>query len=170
MKKIYKQKAVAFTGVSNSGKTTTIVKLANILQDKNNKVVIIKHDPKDKAVFDKEGKDSFKFSQTKADVVITSPLRTTIFKNSHSTIDEIISAVTPFDYLLVEGLKTVDLPRICICRQKIDKNYFEVSDTLCIDDTIDKTLLPKDINILDLNDTDEILSWIDINAKEVRYV
>lgn len=57
MKKII----VAFTGPSNSGKTTLIVKLSEILQSQKYKVCIIKNDPKDKAIFDKEGKDSYKF-------------------------------------------------------------------------------------------------------------
>ena len=64
---------------SNSGKTTTIIKVANILQDSGYKVAIVKHDPKDKARFDKEGKDSYKFSQTGAEVVVTSPNKTTYF-------------------------------------------------------------------------------------------
>ena len=56
-----KRLVVAFSGPSNSGKTTAIVKVASILQDSDFKVCIIKHDPKDKAMFDREGKDSFKF-------------------------------------------------------------------------------------------------------------
>ena len=51
MKKI----VVAFTGPSGSGKTTLIVELSKLLQQDGNKVCIIKHDPKDKAIFDKEG-------------------------------------------------------------------------------------------------------------------
>ena len=76
MKKI----AVAFTGPSNSGKTTLIVKLSTLLHSQGYKVCIIKHDPHDKAVFDKEGKDSYKFSQTGANVAVVSPTRTTILK------------------------------------------------------------------------------------------
>ena len=51
----------AFSGQSNIGKTTAIVKVASILNDQGFKVCIIKHDPKDKAMFDTPGKDSFKF-------------------------------------------------------------------------------------------------------------
>ena len=48
---------MAFSGPSNSGKTTAIVKVASILQDSDFKVCIIKHDPKkDKAMFDREEK------------------------------------------------------------------------------------------------------------------
>ena len=59
-----KRLAVAFTGPSNSGKTTIILKVARKLIHEHAKdVAIIKHDPKDKARFDVEGKDSYKFSQ-----------------------------------------------------------------------------------------------------------
>ena len=110
MKKI----VVAFTGQSNSGKTTLVVKLSEKLQEKGFKVCIIKHDPADKATFDKEGKDSHKFFSTGADVAVVSPTRTTMFKQETSSIDEIARMFGEFDYLLVEGLKTLPLPRICV--------------------------------------------------------
>jgi molybdopterin-guanine dinucleotide biosynthesis protein B len=162
-----KRLAIAFTGPSNSGKTTLIVKVSNILQDKGYKVAIVKHDPKDKARFDKEGKDSFKFSQTGADVAVVSPNKTTLFKQSTSSIDQIIDIFGDFDYLLVEGLKTLPLPRICISRNNLDERYFDVSDTLAIDDTIDKNTIPKNMEYLDLNNPELIVNWIEKNAKRV---
>ncbi|MCH9740079.1 MAG: molybdopterin-guanine dinucleotide biosynthesis protein MobB, partial [Epsilonproteobacteria bacterium] len=65
-----KRFAVAFTGPSGSGKTTLVEKVAQELI-KTREVAIIKNDPKDKAIFDIEGKDSYKFSQTGAEVVVT---------------------------------------------------------------------------------------------------
>ena len=162
-----KRLVVAFLGPSNSGKTTAIVKVASILQDSNFKVCIIKHDPKDKAMFDREGKDSFKFSQTGADVAVVSPNKTTIFKKDSSSIDELIDIFKDFDYLLVEGLKTLELPRISIFRDRLDESYFDVSNALAIDETIDKKLIPKSLDILDLNNPQELVNWIDKNAKRV---
>ena len=75
-----KRLAVAFTGPSNSGKTTLILKIARkLIHEYSKEVAIIKHDPKDKARFDVEGKDSYKFSDTGAEVIVTSPTRTTYF-------------------------------------------------------------------------------------------
>jgi molybdopterin-guanine dinucleotide biosynthesis protein B len=161
------RKVVAFTGYSSSGKTTLIIKIANILQDSGYKVCIIKHDPKDKAVFDKDGKDSFKFSQTGANVAVVSPNKTTIFKKQTSSIDKLIEIFDDFDFLLVEGLKTLSLPRICVCRNKIDKDYFEVSDTLACDDSVDKRTIPDGMEILNLNNPEEIIRWIKLNGKKV---
>ncbi len=163
----YKRLAVAFTGPSNSGKTTLIVKISNILQENNFKVCIIKHDPKDKARFDKEGKDSYKFSQTGANVAVVSPNKTTYFKKSTSSIDDMINMFDEFDYLLVEGLKTLPLPRICVSRNSLDDRYFEVSDTLAIDNSIDKNSIPKGMEVLDLNNPEMIIKWIEKNSKKV---
>ena len=162
-----KRLVVAFSGPSNSGKTTAIVKVANILQDNGFKVCVVKHDPKDKAVFDTPGKDSYKFSQTGADVAVVSPNKTTLFKKSTTTIEDLIDLFKDFDYLLVEGLKTLELPRISIFRNRLDESYFEVTNAIACDETINKNDIPKNIEILDLNNPDEIINWIDKNAKRV---
>ena len=160
--------AVAFTGPSNSGKTTLVQKVASALI-KERKVAIIKNDPKDKANFDVEGKDSWKFFQTGAEVVVTSPTRTTYFSHREKRLDEIVSMVSDFDILLVEGLKTLPLPRIAIFRNEIDESYFEYSEAIATDDSVDlaKYAIPPHIDILDLNDLAAILAWIDKHAKAI---
>jgi molybdopterin-guanine dinucleotide biosynthesis adapter protein len=162
MKKI----AVAFTGKSNSGKTTLIINIANMLKSQNFKVCIVKHDPQDKAIFDKEGKDSDKFTKTNSDVIVVSPTRTTMFKNKTSSIDEIVELFGEFDYLLVEGLKTIPLPRIAVCRDEIDDMYFEMSDAIAINSSIDELSLPIGCFKLELDNVSEIIKWIDENGKK----
>ncbi len=161
-----KKVAVAFTGPSNSGKTTLIVKIADILI-KSYKVVIIKNDPKDKAIFDTKGKDSYKFFQTQAETVILSPTRTTFFSHKQRDLKEVIQMVGDFDILLFEGQKHIDLPRIAIFRDKIDESYFKYSNAIAIDQSINLNLhdIPKEIDILDLNDPQMIIKWIEKNAK-----
>jgi len=160
--------AVAFTGGSGNGKTTLIEKIAKELI-KTKKVSIIKNDPKDKAIFDVEGKDSYKFSQTGAEVVVTSPTRTTYFSQREKSLDEIVNMISDFDILLVEGLKTLPLPRIAIFRNEIDKSYFNCSEAIAIDDSInlDDYDIPSSIDILDLNNIQMIIEWIWKNAKEI---
>lgn len=157
MKKII----VAFTGPSNSGKTTLIVKLSEILQSQKYKVCIIKHDPKDKAIFDKEGKDSYKFSQTGANVAIVSPNRTTIFKQNETKIDEVIQMLGDFDYLFIEGLKSLDFRRIGVFRNSIEKDYLNFINALAIDESINKEEIPQNLICLDLNNPQNIINWID---------
>ena len=165
-----KRLAVAFTGPSNSGKTTLILKVARkLINEYGKEVAIIKHDPGDKARFDVEGKDSYKFSDTGAEVIVTSPRRTTYFSKRNKDIDEMIRLFDKFDILLVEGLKNLPLPRISIFRGSLDKDYFQYMDALAIDDSIDLDSyeLPQNVDILNLNDPQDVISWILKNAKEV---
>lgn len=160
--------AIAFTGPSNSGKTTTILSVTEILQKKGYKVAIVKHDPSDKAVFDTHGKDSWKFAQTGAEVVVLSPTRTTFFSQKSKNIDEIAKMIKDFDILIVEGLKTLDLPRIAIFRNEIDESYFKVSNAISIKQNKNKDKIPPNLDILDINNAEEIADWILKNAKKLE--
>lgn len=165
-----KRLAVAFTGPSNSGKTTIILKVARkLIHEYGKEVAIIKHDPKDKARFDVEGKDSYKFADTGAEVIVTSPKRTTYFSQKNNDLNEMIRLFDTFDILLVEGLKNLPLPRIAIFRNSLDSEYFSYMDALAIDESVstDDYALPNGVDVLDLNNPDEIISWILKNAKEV---
>ncbi len=159
-------KAIAFTGPSNSGKTTLIETIAKKLIS-THKIAIIKNDPKDKAKFDIEGKDSYKFFQTGAEVAVVSPTRTTYFSHRAKALEEVIQMMKPFDLLMVEGLKTFPLPRIAVFRDRLDPSYFPYIKAIATNGNIDLAQVPKGIDILDLNDTDSIIKWIFQNAKEV---
>lgn len=166
-----KRLAVAFTGPSNSGKTTLILKVARkLIHEYHLEVAIIKNDPKDKAQFDVPGKDSYKFSDTGAEVIVTSPTRTTLFSQRHQELDELVGLLGKFDVLLVEGLKTLPLPRISIFRNSIDTDYFPYMNALAIDETIQLSDydLPTNVDVLDLNNADQVIEWILNNAKVLK--
>ena len=165
-----KRLAVAFTGPSNSGKTTLILKVARkLIHEQNLKVAIIKHDPKDKARFDVEGKDSYKFSDTGAEVIVTSANRTTYFSKRQSELKDMIRLFDDFDVLLVEGLKNLPLPRISIFRDTIEEDYIPYMNALATDNSLilKEYDIPQNIDILDLNNTDQVITWIFKNAKKV---
>lgn len=165
-----KRLAVAFTGPSNSGKTTLILKVARkLIHEHGKEVAIIKHDPKDKARFDVEGKDSYKFADTGAEVIVTSPTRTTYFSQKNKDLAEMIRLFDSFDILLVEGLKNLPLPRISIFRNSLDSDYFPYMNALAIDDSVNigDYKIPNGVDILDINNSDAVISWILKNAKEV---
>ncbi len=162
--------AVAFTGPSNSGKTTLILKVARkLIHEHRMQVAIIKNDPKDKAHFDVPGKDSYKFSDTGAEVIVTSPTRTTYFSQRHHDLDEMVALFGDFDILLVEGLKELPLPRISIFRERIDEDYFPYMNALATDESIDcsKYAIPEHVALLNLNDEANVITWILNHAKEV---
>lgn len=164
-----KNLAVAFTGPSNSGKTTLIVKISEIL-GKNNRVCIIKNDPSDKARFDTEGKDSWKFSQTGAEVIVASPQKTTLLCTTPKSFQQMYAMFDQFDYLLVEGLKEIELPRIAIFKEKIDENFFPYIKAVALHPHLreQKHTIPKELEIFDVNDVEAILDWIDKNSIKVR--
>ncbi len=116
-------KIVAFTGNSNSGKTTLIEKLSLHLKTQNKRVGIIKHDPKDKAMFDVEGKDSARFYQTGADVAILGATQSTLRFHKALSIKSLVGQFVDYDYLFVEGLKTLPFPRICVARDSFDTRF-----------------------------------------------
>lgn len=161
--------AIAFSGPSNSGKTTTILKVVEELK-KSYKIAIIKHDPADKASFDREGKDSYRFYESGAEVVVASSTKTTYFSHESMDLGQIITMLNPFDILLVEGLKTLPLPRISIFRSSIDESYFPYSKAIAIDESIDtkRYNIPKHIEILDLNDIKAMATWIIKHAKKIK--
>ncbi|MCI6987983.1 MAG: molybdopterin-guanine dinucleotide biosynthesis protein B [Campylobacter sp.] len=158
-----KRLAVAFSGPSNTGKTTLILKVAKKFINDGLKVVILKHDPGDKAKFDVEGKDSFKFSSIGADVVVASPTRTTYFSKTPKSLDEIAQMLGEFDLLIVEGLKTLNLPRISLFRDEIDESYFKYSDAIATNSLKCDKFSPN----LDINNEDQIYEWIKQNAKRL---
>ena len=158
-------KAIAFTGPSGSGKTTLIEKIAQTLVP-SRRIAIVKHDPKDKAVFDRPGKASERFYRTGAEVAVVSSTRTTLFSHQSHEIVQIAEMFGPFDLLMVEGLKTLPLPRLAIFRGEIDRTYLPVVEAIAVDETVRLAsyVLPEHIAILDLNDIDSIIDWIDSHA------
>ncbi len=162
-------KAIAFTGPSGSGKTTLIEKIARLLVTTRS-VAIIKHDPSDKAKFDQPGKDSDRFFKTGAEVAIVSPTRTTLFSHRPRSVEAISEMFGPFDLLMVEGLKTLPLPRIAVFRGAIDPDYLPVVEAVAVDGSVDLEAdsLPHHIAVLDLNDPESIIEWIDAHAVQLK--
>ncbi len=155
------KKIIAFSGPSNSGKTTLITKLAQIFIKQGLKIIIIKHDPSDKAQFDFNGKDSFKFFQSGAEVMVLSPKRTTFFSHYSKGILESLKMAGGFDLCLVEGLKSLDLPRISVFCKEVDESYFAFSNAVASYENITHETL----ECLDLNDLESICAYILKNAK-----
>ncbi len=157
------RKIMAFSGPSNSGKTTLITKIARRFIEEGLKIIIIKHDPSDKAQFDFNGKDSFKFFQSGAEVMVLSPTRTTFFSHQARNILESLKMVGEFDLCLIEGLKSLDLPRISVFCKEVDESYFAFSNAVASYEKIEH----ENLKWLDLNDLKAICTYILNNAKNL---
>lgn len=154
-------KIISFSGISNSGKTTLIEGLCKILIP-DFRVGVIKHDPKNKIIFDTNGKDSYKFFEGGADVAIVSPSQTTIRFHKSLPNDEILNVVNrdePLDYLFIEGFKTMPYKKICVVRDGFVEEDIHNADAIATIDNLKINFSNK--LILDLNNHNEILNWID---------
>jgi molybdopterin-guanine dinucleotide biosynthesis protein B len=168
-----------------------ISKVAKELISRGFRVAITKHDPGDKAKFDYEGKDSYIYSSIGADVAVVSPNRTTLFLrnglfggneriglDSHKTKSEkfepnlenfesemanLVNHFGEFDYLIIEGLKSIRLPRITVFRDEIIEDFIPFSNAFVTNIAEFST----DGDKFGLDDIDKIINWIDKNAKKV---
>lgn len=105
-------KTVIITGAHNSGKTTFIEKVVNLLSSRGYNVAYIKHDPKGKAITDREGKDSWRvYTAGAKQVLVASPEKLSLFINQKDynlqKLVEILKLNNP-DIIIVEGFKYVD--------------------------------------------------------------
>ena len=85
----------------------------------------------------------------------------------YKNLNDIIGMVNDFDILLVEGLKTLPLPRIGIFREQFNEDYLYAIEAIASDDTINDNTLPQNLDKLNLNDPHQIIEWIMKNAKKV---
>lgn len=164
--------AVAFTGESNSGKTTLIEKLVRLIKSQNPKakICVIKHDPKDKAQIDNNlKKDSAKFFHAGADVAILGTNSTTLRFQNALNLESVIYKFGECDYLFVEGLKELELPRICVARDSFNERFLPHICAIALDSSIKIESLEKyNLPLLDLNNEAKILEWILQNIKEYK--
>lgn len=171
-----------FSGRSNSGKTTLICRLCDYLKSSENAAIaVVKHDPKDKAEFDIKGKDSYHFFEHSSAVAVVSPSRTTLQIHHNETacsqcfesdreklkkaeekaLVRVLDRFLEYDYIFIEGFKTIQYPRIVVARGSIDEEYIPYADAFAIDESIKNTCsLPKHMPILHLNNIEQIVHFI----------
>lgn len=109
--------AIAFAAWSGTGKTTLVEKLIYELKGRGLRIAAVKHDAH-RFEIDKEGKDSWRFTQAGADMtIVSSPEKTAIIETRPRTLRENLSMIHDVDLILIEGWKNEDIPQIGICRE-----------------------------------------------------
>lgn len=158
-------KVVSFCGISNSGKTTLIEKLSLHLKKEGKRVFILKHDPKDKAKLDTEGKDSYRFFKSGADVCVYSPRKTTFM--IQNVLPRPMEIIKPFleewDYIFIEGARGEEFEKILVAREKIEEGYEEGIRAFAL-----KNIIKEGENVLDLDNIPQILEWINTYIKDKK--
>lgn len=111
---------IQIVGYKNSGKTTLIGKLLQILNAMNLRVAVIKHDVHGFEA-DRESTDTFRHRRAGAvATAITSPWRTAIIEERETRLRELVKHFEDYDMTIVEGFKQETYPKIVLIRDKAD--------------------------------------------------
>ena len=114
---------LGFAAYSGTGKTTFIEKLIPLLKAKGLGIAVVKHDAHG-LKFDKEGKDSWRFSHAGADYsIVNGPDQSAIFVTKSLSLEETLQMITGVDLILIEGYKTGNLDKVGINRVETGKGF-----------------------------------------------
>ena len=165
-------KVIGFAGYSGSGKTTLVERLIPVLGLHGLRVSVVKH-AHHKFDIDHPGKDTYRHREAGAfEVVVASDRRLALMRefeqpaqlSVHHLIAELYEGV---DWVLVEGFKQSDLPKIEVWRapeagEPVRPARYLADAHVCAVATDAPASLPAPtaLPVLDLNDVDAIAGWL----------
>lgn len=174
-------KVVGFAGYSGAGKTTLLERLIPALKRLGQRVSVVKH-AHHKFDIDHPGKDTYRHREAGAfEVVVASDQRLAVMRefevpvepDVHQLLAEVHSAA---DWVLVEGFRHSDVPKIEIWRQP--ESGEPLRPVLYTDDpfvvaiaTDDRASLPSPTErpLFDLNDAEAIAGWLIDSGERFEY-
>jgi molybdopterin-guanine dinucleotide biosynthesis protein B len=154
-----------FAGWSGSGKTTLIEALVPILVGRGLVVSLIKHAHHGFDV-DQPGKDSWRHRQAGcAEVLVSSAARWALMHELRGapepTFAEGLARLSPCDIVLLEGYKTVPVPKLEIWRSSVGKPPLHPGDAHVVAlATDDRSAAPTDLPVFDLDDVRGIAEFV----------
>lgn len=144
-----------FCAWSGAGKTTFIEKLIPELMKSGLRVAVIKHDAHDFEI-DKEGKDTFRFTKARADVVaIASGTHAAVMENRFVSFGKILERIHDVDVILIEGFKSAEGLR----RIGIRRGSYELPEGEYIA-VISDTPFECDVPVFNINDYYGFAEWL----------
>ena len=123
---------VSFVGKSGIGKTTLVEKIVVELKARGVSVAMIKHHAHTTSL-DSSGKDSWRYAQAGADVVVvSSPVEVARFERvpRERTLAEIAAQIENVDLILTEGFKREAAPKIEVARAEMGTDLVARVDEL----------------------------------------
>ncbi|MDR3065849.1 MAG: molybdopterin-guanine dinucleotide biosynthesis protein B [Comamonas sp.] len=177
-------KVIGIAGYSGAGKTMLVEALVALMRQRGLKVSVIKHAHHDFDV-DREGKDSWRHRKAGAyEVLLASDRRMALMREYEQpaplNVRELLAQLDPIvDWVLVEGFKHGELPRIEVWRlqqDRLDKGktleplYPRDSRVLAVatDSAHDLPQTPFQ-PVLDLNQPQQVLQWLLAHADSLQY-
>lgn len=184
-KKVHFMKALGFAAFSGMGKTTLLEQVIAALRARGQRVSTVKHAHHDVDI-DIPGKDSWRHRQAGAsEVLLVCDKRLALVRefaaeqdlDVHAMLAELRSDV---DWVLVEGFKHGDLPKVEIWRQPDPASGKAAKPLRFPDDpcvvalaTDDAAKLPQQppahVALLDLNAPEAIVDWMLAHASRFEY-
>lgn len=161
-------RVVGFGGSSGSGKTTLIGGVVAALRAAGLTVSVIKHAHHGFEI-DRPGKDSWRHRKSGAfEVLVASPhlvalQRETVEPREHA-LDELLAMLAPVDWVLVEGYRDEQIPRIEVWRAASGRPMRESGNAMLRavaaprGDTLPE--LAPGLERLDLDDPAAVASWL----------
>lgn len=172
---------VGFAGFSGSGKTTLVEQLIALLRQRGQRVSVVKH-AHHKFDIDHPGKDTWRHRQAGAfEVVAASDQRLVLMRefeqptelSVHHLLAQLYQGV---DWVLVEGFKECDLPKIEIWRAPTAHyaarpvGYPDDAFIVAIaTDTPELLPAPTQLPLLDLNAPAAIADWLLSQGQRFAY-
>ena len=170
-------KVVGFAGYSGSGKTTLVEGLIPALRQRGQRVSVIKH-AHHRFDIDHVGKDTWRHRQAGAfEVVVASDQRLALMREferaADLTVHQLIAELDDtVDWVLVEGFKRSDLPKVEVWRAAAGKpaRYPEDDFIIAIATDSPQELPQATIRpVLDLNAPQAMAAWLADNQHQFEY-
>lgn len=170
-------KVVGFAGYSGSGKTTLVEQLIPALKARGQRVSVVKHAHHSFDI-DQPGKDTHRHRQAGAfEVVVASNKRLALVRefeqdaqvNVHHLLAELYEGV---DWVLVEGFKQSDLPKIEVWRPSTGQQVRYPDDDFVVaiaTDAGDALPVPTLRPVLDLNQVESVAGWLIEQSPRFEY-
>lgn len=161
-------KVVGFAGWSGAGKTTLVERVIAALGHAGQRVSVIKH-AHHRFDIDHPGKDTYRHRAAGAfEVLVASRQRLALMREIDPPADPDMHALLArldagVDWVLVEGFKHGDLPKIEVWRAAAGRPLLYPHDPLVAaiaTDSPDGLIEPGARAILDLNDAPSVADWL----------
>lgn len=161
---------IGFAAYSGTGKTTLITQILRELKTQGYRVCVIKHDAH-RFEIDREGKDSWRFTQAGADMtILSSPEKTAVIEQRERSFSQLVAMAHDVDLILVEGYKQEPIPRIGICRKATGKGLPHPAGHYIAVVTDDDSIHTEGIPCFSLEDIPGITAFIKAYTKLNRTI
>lgn len=170
-------KVVGVCGYSGAGKTVLIERLIPLLRSRGLRVSVIKH-AHHRFDIDHPGKDTYRHREAGAhEVLIASDQRLALVREFETptrlSVHQMLAELDPeVDWVLVEGFRHADLPKIEVWRASAGKPAHYAQDEHVRAVATDSPLAPPPAArqaVLDLNDAAQVADWLLAHAVLFAY-